>query len=302
MLFAAIFIFKHQSCSQSVTDYDGNVYPAIAIGTQVWMQKNLKTTHYSNGQPIPTTLLPAQVDSTSKYQWTYNDDSNMVNIYGRLYSWFSLVCNNNVCPAGWHVPQDTEWLSLGNFLGGDSVAGGKMKEPGIQNWLFTDSTADNSSLFTALPSGFRGNPSGYGNKGLSGLFWSSTPWGSAAFQRAICYILHAGNSILEESVAVANCGLSVRCLRDAPLGTGELILEEGIQLFPNPANNILFLAFDKEETRTVNIYDLSGALVLQMTMKSKTETLDIHALSQGSYLIKIAGKDTFIQRKLIKNE
>jgi len=300
ILFAGLFLFILPGKSQTVTDIDGNIYNTITIGAQIWMKENLKATHFNNGDFIPTTTLPVGVDSASLFQWPYNDDGNNVNIYGRLYTWYTVVNSNNVCPAGWHVPSDSEWLALGNFLGGDTVAGDKLKEAGTIHWLATESTVDNSSSFTALPGGFRGNPTNFINMGLQGVFWSATPWGSSAFQRAYCFILKAENSSLSESVGVANCGMSVRCLKNSPSAIEDIHLKNEIEISPNPATTTITVSVDQPGNRTISMYNLLGTLIIHKNLTSKSNVIDIAALANGIYIIRIIGTDGITEQKLIK--
>jgi uncharacterized protein (TIGR02145 family) len=103
----------------TVTDGDGNIYGKVIIGTQVWLTENLKTTKYRNGDLIGTTT-PAGLDIydevTPKYQWAYAGNEDNVATYGRLYTWYAITDTRNVCPTGWHVPSDAEWLTLENYL------------------------------------------------------------------------------------------------------------------------------------------------------------------------------------------
>ncbi len=113
------------------------IFNAIIIGTQVWLQENLKTTRYNNGDLIGTTT-PATFDirpeSTPKYQWAYEGNESKADTFGRLYTWYAVTDSRGICPIGWHVPADAEWTTLTDFLGGTSVAGGKMKTTGtIEN-------------------------------------------------------------------------------------------------------------------------------------------------------------------------
>lgn len=158
-----------------MTDVDGNVYNnSVTIGTQVWMTENLKTTKYSNGDSIGTTTLDISNDSTPKYQWAYKGDDSMVDTYGRLYTWYAATDSRNVCPAGWHVPTDEDWTTLTTFLGGEDIAGGKLKETDITHWLTPNAGATNESNFTALPGGYRYYTGLFGYLTNRGFWWSST--------------------------------------------------------------------------------------------------------------------------------
>ena len=115
----------------TVTDIDGNVYKTVKIGNQVWMAENLKTTRLNDGQLIqyePNNLDWANL-RTPGYCWPNNDSSNKDD-YGALYNWYA-VNSGKLAPIGWHVPTEDEWKILADFLGGEGVAGGKLKEMGL---------------------------------------------------------------------------------------------------------------------------------------------------------------------------
>lgn len=199
----------------TMTDQDGNMYATIAIGTQIWMAENLRSTTYANGDPIPNV--------TDGTQWTWQlttgawanfENNSAYDIpYGKLYNWYSVVDARNVCPTGWHVPTDAEWTVLSNFLGGESVAGGKMKSTGTQHWLLVNTGATNESGFSALPGGYRGDPNGeFPAFGSMGNWWStseSSAWSS--WRRTL------GNYFEDISPSpdgAKHYGYSVRCLMD----------------------------------------------------------------------------------------
>ena len=168
----------------TVTDFDGNVYNTITIGSQVWTVQNLKTTHYRNGTTIPnvTDNTAWAALSTGAY-CNYNNDVANVAIYGRLYNWYAATDANNIAPAGWHLPSYTEYETLINYLGGLNIAGGKAKEAGLEHWLSPNAGADNSSGFTALPAGSRyylynGPTSAFLHLGYSDAWWTSTSSGT----------------------------------------------------------------------------------------------------------------------------
>jgi len=134
-----------------VKDIEGNTYKTIKIGTQVWMAENLRVTKLNDGKAIQqiTSIGSWPYDSTRCYCW-YNNEIKYKNTYGALYNWH-ILDTGNICPEGWHVPKDTEWTILTDFLGGDVVAGGKMKEADTTHWLNPNIDATNESGFTALP-------------------------------------------------------------------------------------------------------------------------------------------------------
>ena len=147
----------------TVTDIDGNVYHTVTIGTQTWMVENLKTTRYRNGEAIPNITDNASWAAliTCAYCDYNNIPSNSIT-YGKLYNWYAVNDSRNIAPMGWHVSTDAEWTTLTTFLGGTSIAGGKLKENGTIHWNSPNVGATNETGFSALPGGYRLNSGFYG--------------------------------------------------------------------------------------------------------------------------------------------
>ena len=125
--------------SGTVTDQDGNSYSTVVIGSQEWMIENLKTTHYNNGIPIPLVTGTEWGNLSSPgYCWYNNDEAAIKNTFGALYNWYTVI-TGQLCPTGWHIPNDAEWTVLTSHLGGISPAGGKLKEAGITHWVLPNS-------------------------------------------------------------------------------------------------------------------------------------------------------------------
>ena len=210
------------SGTTTVTDIDGNVYNTVTIGTQVWMKEDLKVTKYRNGDAIDTTTtVDISGETSPKYQWANDGDESNATTYGRLYTWYAVTDTRGVCPTGWHVPTDAEWTTLTDYLGGESVAGGKMKEAGTTHWSSPNTSADNSSGFTALPGGDRSSDTfnimgvyigPFFNMGSRGYWWSATGDGGGfgAWTRALIYDY---SGAFRTSYAIY-FGFSVRCVRD----------------------------------------------------------------------------------------
>jgi uncharacterized protein (TIGR02145 family) len=204
-------IFSPYLSYGTVTDIEGNVYKTIKIGDQVWMAENLKTTKYRNGDLIGTTTNDISGESSPKYQWAHDDNEITVATWGRLYTWYAVTDSRNVCPVGWHLPSDAEWVTLTTFLGGDTLAGGKLKEIGTTHWIYLNTDATNETGFTALPSGYRYLDGQYINIGLIGFWWSSTEYSAtdAYYHYMICYF-----STVRRLYDNKQYGYSVRCLKD----------------------------------------------------------------------------------------
>ena len=139
-----------------LTDADGNEYKTVIIGTQTWMAENLKTTSYNDGTAIPLVTDGTEWGAltTPAYCFYNNDEATYGDTYGALYNFYA-ASNADLCPDGWHVPNASEWATLTTYLGGDSIAGGELKETGLSHWLSPNTGATNESGFTALPGGLR---------------------------------------------------------------------------------------------------------------------------------------------------
>jgi uncharacterized protein (TIGR02145 family) len=194
-----------------VKDIDENLYKAVKIGNQVWMAENLKTTKYSNGVQIPLLPDPNQwnPDIVGAYCY-YNNDINIGEEYGYLYNWFSVVNVNKICPSGWHVPTMSEVNTLRNYLGGESVAGGKLKETGTTHWLSPNTGATNETGFTAIPNGDRNYFGTYEGFGSSVAFWTTQDLNSFGG----VFVLGYGDAQMITRGWGKPTGLPVRCLKD----------------------------------------------------------------------------------------
>jgi uncharacterized protein (TIGR02145 family) len=186
--------------------------PTIVIGTQQWMSKNLDVAFYRNGDPIPQVTDPTAWAGLTTGAWCYyNNDSTQGNKYGKLYNWYAVNDPRGLAPQGWHIPSDAEWTTLGNTLGGESVAGGKMKEPGTFNWTAPNTGANNISGFAGLPGGSRNYDGTFSSVGFGGGWWSSTEDGTAdAWYRYLLY----NDGFVGRNGGYKRFGFSVRCLRD----------------------------------------------------------------------------------------
>jgi uncharacterized protein (TIGR02145 family) len=196
----------------TVTDIDGNVYKTITIGTQIWMAENLRTTRYNDGTAIPLVKDEAAWAglSTSGYCWYRNEEANFKETYGALYNWYS-INTNKLCPMGWQVASDAEWTALTTYLGGESVAGGKLKETGTTYWVDPNSGATNELGYTALPGGFRYYDGKFFDFGFSGYWWSSE---ESSESRAYFRFMYFDDSNFYRFNNAKKMGLSIRCIKD----------------------------------------------------------------------------------------
>jgi uncharacterized protein (TIGR02145 family) len=204
--FGAELSFSLNDGSPSVTDSDGNIYNAIKIGDQVWMGENLKTTKSSDGVPIQYAnyFLPVSSINASYYCWN-NDISEFKHIYGGLYTYTAAM---KACPVGWHLPTEAEWRTLASFLGGESVAGGKMKVPGESLWFPPNTGATNESNFSAIAGGYRSSTES-SRINESTFFWSSNSLFSPRLLSNYNYL-----DFVTYSRVPSGLFCSVRCIKD----------------------------------------------------------------------------------------
>ena len=243
----------------SVSDKDENTYSVVQIGSQCWMAKNLRATHYSDGTSIPLGT-PTTISSETAYCYYPNGNQSNVAEYGYLYNWQAATrgqssnLNNNkgvqgACPRGWHIPTDVEWTAMETEVNGVPVTyhdnityggthGGKLatgcawkdttvaQAPG--NYTFADR---NASGFSALPAGrFTGYNTGFLNFTLGAEFWSCTKSsinGDKAYERALRFDNPGMSKSLEMPTEYA---FSIRCVRDtvSPTSQEETVEESDI--------------------------------------------------------------------------
>ena len=191
-------------------DIDGNVYKTVKIGTQVWMAENLRTTNLNNNEAIP--------DITDNSDWGelitpgfcyYDNDNTNKPVYGALYNHFA-VNSGNLAPEGWHVPTEAEILVLINFLGGESAAGGKLKEEGTSRWQTPNTGATDDYGFAAVGGGHRHPTVGFYALNQNNFIWVSDKDGTSG----ICYKLDYENASFIKWATSVNQGFSVRCIKD----------------------------------------------------------------------------------------
>jgi uncharacterized protein (TIGR02145 family) len=215
-----------QNNDLKVTDIDGNVYNTVKIGDQIWMKENLRVTHFNNGDKIETTS-PDTLDISDlkdpEFQWAYNGDENNAPVYGRLYTWYVVADNRNVCPVGWHVPSDEEFCQLENAVepGSDPDCnlrehrglnqGGYMKVADSTIWRSPYLACNNQSGFSVLPAGIRYYSGVFHCLGSHGYFWTATENDSENGKSRRFY--YDANDV-SRSAYFKRSSLSIRCVKD----------------------------------------------------------------------------------------
>jgi uncharacterized protein (TIGR02145 family) len=208
-------IFNPDLTYGSVSDIEGNIYKTIQIGTQLWMAENLKTTKFNDGTEIPniTDAIEWQNLSTPGYSWYENDAVSYKTTFGALYNWYA-VSTDKLCPSGWHVPIDSEFKILTDYLGDNF--GAKMSETGNNHWLNYVTDATNVSGFTGLPGGLRefydiSGEISFASIGSTGSWWSTSENGALGSFNVLSWDTYIG---YYQTLADKYSGMSVRCVKD----------------------------------------------------------------------------------------
>lgn len=188
---------------------DGTVYKTLTISGQTWLAENLKY--------LPSVVGSGSGSQTDTYYYVFGYQGTSVTeaksnsnytTYGVLYNWPAAMI---ACPAGWHLPGDQEWSQLMDHLGGQDIAGGKLKESGTTHWNDPNTGATNETGFSSLPGGYLNGDAEFLYTGFNGYWWSSTEFGSsAAWGRGMYYKSEA----VSRDASYKSYGFSVVCVKD----------------------------------------------------------------------------------------
>ena len=204
--------FYRPNSTPSITDADGNVYTSVIIGTQEWMTENLRTTKYSDGTTIPNVTGNTEWSSLSTGAWcNYDNSSSNDATYGKLYNWYA-VNTNKLCPTGWHVPTDSEWTVLTDYLAADGHIGAEGNALKATSGWNSGGNGTDDYGFLGLPGGNRYNYNGnFSSIGFNGYWWSSSQGSTsnAWYRNLSSYYVVVVRSSTNKKI-----GFSVRCLWD----------------------------------------------------------------------------------------
>ncbi len=191
----------------------------VTIGNQEWTTKNLNVSKYRNGDVIPEVKDPSEWSKLITGAWCYyNNDPKSEPLYGKLYNWYAVNDPRGLAPDGFHIPSTSEWDSLIEYLGGEKIAGAKLKSKS-DKWKYSNSFSNNNSSFTALPSGHRFEDGKFYALGNISEFWSSEQYsltkdGYKNSKHASVYGLSNESENILKQVNNKSCGLSIRCTKD----------------------------------------------------------------------------------------
>lgn len=208
VLLTTALSYAQDTAPNTVSDVDGNTYATVKIGDQIWMAENLRTTRYADGTDLESFVMD-------------NDEAHAAT-YGRLYRWnVALRVSDDAAPhpgpvqgaspEGWHIPSEDDWLTLIDYLGGEDVAGGKLKEMGFVHWKTPNAGATNETGFGALPAGwfdFTGEFKGFGSKTF--LRSSTFPAGGGGYARE----LNNTSAAMTRAFLHPDDAIPIRCIKD----------------------------------------------------------------------------------------
>lgn len=296
------------TCETTISDIDNNIYETVQIGNQCWMGSNLKVSKYNDGTTIPNVTDPSVWSTLNTGAWSYYDDDVTNNTQlGKLYNFYVVDNEKNVCPVGWKVPTDEEWNIISNYLG--SSAGYNMKSTSA--WI-NNGNGNNSSGFNALPAGRKGSSgSTYTDLGRAARFWSTT---ENNINNGWIYRLTYDNDELQRDYNQKKNAFSIRCMLDSQSSVSienQLEIPENIilhQNYPNPFNpttNIRFTLSASDQV-TLEISDVSGRKIISLLNNAKygsghhTVVFDSATLSSGVYIYTLrTASNHVITRKMM---
>jgi uncharacterized protein (TIGR02145 family) len=254
----------------------------VVIGTQIWTGCNTTLANYKNGDAIPQVTDPTAWAALTTGAWCYyNNDPVTEATYGKLYNWYAVNDPRGLAPTGYHVPTDTEWTTLTTFLGGATVAGGKMKETGLCHWSNPNTDATNTSLFTGLPGGDRLNTGSYNGIYNYGFWWSSTDSGSTL---GWLLRLDSVNDNATGGFGYKKTGMSVRFIRDVEVVITEFTTVWQTDYPGSSGTNEIHIPIDYGLTYNYSVDWGDGTTSTGVT----SDIIHTYA-TPGTYTVKISG-------------
>ncbi len=304
---------------QTITDYDGNNYPVVTIGSQKWMGRNLRVTHFNDGSPINNAgfnnwyYLPLSEPRYCEPVIPPNTTDTMA--LGFWYNYPAAGDPRNICPQGWRVATDADWFQLVHYLDPasdtsslttleSSIAGGMLKD--TITWTSPNVGATNSTGFSALAvsqiSGSINWPSGYVCcQSMNASFWcGGTPWtpGVICYDR---YLQYMNASIARNSDNYSN-GKSIRCVCDT-LSVASIEKHDShsqLRTYPNPASSRITVTTMNKSLGRIIIKDSLGAIVYNSQENESSQAIDVSYLSDGVYFVVLPDLNTYSKILILK--
>jgi uncharacterized protein (TIGR02145 family) len=290
--------FAQFNCGNAFLDIrDSSNYRTVLIGNRCWMQQNLN--YGKIVQSITTNMTHSDMHNDGiAEKYAPDGDSTNVLDYGALYEWDELMEYNNMpggrglCPLGWHVPTDAEWLSMFQSAGvsiANGTVGNSLKENGQG---FGQGAGTNISGFSARAAGDRDSYGIFYGLGYRFIFWSST---ETTIDQASHFTLWSDNDTIEHLATQKITGLSCRCILDT-ISTGiNEINQNEINIYPNPASTEIIIESDNEQPTAISVCDALGKLIESI----RTSKINVSNYANGIYFLKLSNQSGEVTRKLI---
>ena len=291
-------------------NYNGHTYELVEIGNQCWFKENLQTTKYKEGAYIKPAIDSAiwVNDTTGAYAWYNNDSISYGSTYGALYNGYAVDNPAGLCPTGWHVPSDSAWTILENYLESNgynfdgSTTGNKYAKAMADSILWVSDTGTgtvgnidyqayrNKSGFSGLPAGYRHHDGSFNGIGYNAYMWTSFYWDR---------MLVKNHSLLIRGNGSMASGFSVRCLKDT--GSIQTSMNEydifNINIYPNPFTTSTTIELPSE-THKLTIYDIVGNKVREEQVIGTT-TIERGDLTKGVYVLEVRSDNQPYSGKLV---
>ena len=275
------------------------------IGGQCWMAENLRAAHYSNGDTVLNVTDGGEWGDSISAWCNYDNDPGNDVTYGKLYNWYTITgeAARGLCPAGWHLPSDGEWmiletesgiplgeLSYEGFRGADENVGGKLKSTFL--WDSPNEGATNETGFSGVPAGFRYNLDGeFSGLGIYGGWWSAPEYGASY---AWCRYLTSSNTGIgrDNYGSLKRFGLSVRCLQDAVTGV-DVRQPARFTVVPNPVHDGFSLIMTPNiQPVSITLLDATGRNLDTRGVHSDGYlTIEMGATGSGLYFLQVLFAD-----------
>ena len=289
--------------SDSIADIQGNKYKIIKIGDQWWMAENLRVNQYANGEEIPHLTDNVEWTNTSGGAFCYyNNNPENLETYGNLYNWHTVNDERGICPEGWHVATDREWMTLEKYLGMSAAEAGRMTA-----WRGTDEGdklkhesfgGNNSSGFSVLGSGYRDPQGIYKAQGTDSDFWTSTAYSNNGNIEGILHGFLNTRSSVVRNFHVTGYGFCVRCVKDNTTGISIQPVTKDPTVYPNPAGEQINISHLAGETLTIR--NILGQTMLYAAITGPVHRVDVSGLDPGAYFLTINGGKDVQAMKFIK--
>lgn len=286
--------------TQTISDADGNIYNTVVIGSQIWMSSNLQTTHYANGDEIPTTVNcydNVTGEFEPKYQWAYNCSESLVPTYGRLYTWYVVSDSRNVCPVGWHVPSITEFDTLKLYLGGATVAGGKLKETGFLHWNAPNTGATNEYGYNGVPNGHRSIDGSFTGLGTVSDTWSTTEGTLGARD----FDLNHDNAAVVSYDDNKEFGFAIRCLSNLSSNEiGQQGSSDQLLVYPTLTTYDLNIVVKMSTNVPYQLRSANGQLIFDGYLNPGLNKVSVENIDAGFYILILSDQNNYLTYKIFK--